>query len=102
MRSHLVALDTPAALRSRLFGTRLLVVVGQAAEPFVTSVRGPGIVDARAQGSTLSIGVDDGAARAPEIVRRLVAAGADIQSVMPDEPTLEQVYLRLVEEKKPA
>ena len=102
MRSHLVALDTPAALRSRLFGTRLLVVIGQPAGPFVASVSGPGIADARAQGSTLSIGVDDAAARAPEIVRRLVAAGADIQSVMPDEPTLEQVYLRLVEEKRPA
>ena len=42
MRSRLVALDTPAALRSRLFGTRLLVVIGQPAEAFVASVNGPG------------------------------------------------------------
>jgi len=102
MRSRLVALDTPAALRSRLFGARLLVVIGQPADSFVAAVNGPGIADVDAQGSTLSIGVDDGAARAPEIVRRLVAAGADVQSVTPDEPTLEQVYLRLVEEKRPA
>jgi ABC-2 type transport system ATP-binding protein len=102
MRSCLVALDTPAALRSRLFGTRLLVVIGQPADAFVASVNGPGIADVHAHGSTLSIGVDDAAARAPEIVRRLVAAGADIQSVMQDEATLEQVYLRLVEEKRPA
>ena len=102
MRSRLVALDTPAALRSRLFGTRLRVVIGQPAEAFVTSATGPGAADARADGSALSIGVDDAARRAPEIVRRLVAAGADIQSVMPDEPTLEQVYLRLVEEKAPS
>ena len=99
MRSRLVALDTPAALRSHLFGARLLVVIGQPAAAFVTTATGPGIADVRADGSTLSIGVDDAARRAPEIVRRLVAAGADIQSVMPDEPTLEQVYLRLVGEK---
>ncbi len=102
MRSRLVALDTPAALRSRLFGTRLLVVLGQAAATFVASVQGPGIADVQAHQSTLSIAVDDAAARAPEVVRRLVAAGADIQSVMQDEPTLEQVYLRLVEERRPA
>ena len=102
MRSRLVALDTPAALRSRLFGTRLLVVIAQPAEAFAASVSGPGITDVRAQASTLSIAVDDAATRASEIVKRLVSAGADIQSVMPDEPTLEQVYLRLVEEKKSA
>ena len=102
MRSRLVALDTPAALRSRLFGTRLQIILGQPADGFAASVPGPGIGDVRAQGSTLSIEVDDAAARAPEIVRRLVAAGADIQSVMQDEATLEQVYLRLVEEERPA
>ena len=102
MRSRLVALDTPAALRSRLFGTRLLVVIAQPAEAFVAPAGGPGIADVQASRSTLSIGVDDAAARAPEIVRRLVAAGADIQSVMQDEASLEQVYLRLVEERKPA
>ena len=99
MRSGLVALDTPAALRSRLFGTRLRVVLGQPADAFAGGAWGPGVIDVQAEGSTLSIEVDDAAARAPAIVRQLVAAGADIQSVMPDEPTLEQVYLRLVEEE---
>jgi hypothetical protein len=40
--------------------------------------------------------VDDAAGRAPAIVRRLVAAGADIEEVVPDEPSLEDVYLRLL------
>ena len=102
LRSRLVALDTPAALRTRLFGSRLLVTVRTPAAAFSAAATGAGIGDIRSDGRTLSIGVDDGAERAPEIVRRLVAAGADIQSVMPDEPTLEQVYLRLVEEKPPS
>jgi hypothetical protein len=32
----------------------------------------------------------------PEIVRRLVTAGAAIESVVPEQPSLEDVYLRLL------
>jgi ABC-2 type transport system ATP-binding protein len=101
VRSAMVAVGTPAALRSRLFGTRLRVALVQPAAGFADTARGTGTLDVQAHGSLLSIGVDDAAARAPQIVRRLVAAGADIQSVTPDEPTLEQVYLRLVGETPP-
>jgi ABC-2 type transport system ATP-binding protein len=99
VRSRLVALDTPAALRARLFGTRLRVVLAQPASRFAATANGPGIGAAEAHGATLTIDVDDAAGRAPAIVRQLVTAGAEIQSVTPDEPTLEQVYLRLVEDK---
>jgi ABC-2 type transport system ATP-binding protein len=100
VRSGLVALDTPSALRSRLFGTRLRVVLGQPAAAFADTVRGTGVLDVQAHDAILSIGVDDAAARAPAIVRRLVAAGADIESVTREEASLEQVYLRLVEEPR--
>ena len=99
VRSRLVALDTPAALRNRLFGARLRVVLAQPAATFADAAKGPGVGRVEAQGSTLVIEVDDAAGRAPAIVRRLVTANADIHSVMPDEPSLEQVYLRLVEDK---
>jgi hypothetical protein len=36
----------------------------------------------------------------PELVRRLVEAGAEIQSVMPEEPPLEEVYLKLIHLKE--
>lgn len=100
VRSELLALDTPAALRSRLFGTRLRVMLRRGAEELADAARGTGILDVQVDGTKLSIGIDDASARAPEIVRRLVAAGADIQSVVPEEPTLEQVYLRLIEERR--
>jgi hypothetical protein len=35
----------------------------------------------------------------PAIVRRLVEAGAEIESVTPETPRLEQIYLRLLEEE---
>ena len=42
------------------------------------------------------IGPADAAADAPAIVRRLVEAGAAVQTVGAEEPPLEEVYLRLL------
>ena len=97
LRSRLVALDTPAALRSRLFGSRVRVVLLQPAAPLARVLADAGFNDITANDSTLSIGVDDPAVAAPRIVRRLVEAGADVQSVAAEEPPLEEVYLRLLE-----
>ena len=99
LRTRLIAVDTPAALRSRLFGTRLRIVTGQLAGTFAGAAAGPGITEVHASGNALSIAADDGKARAPAVVRRLVAAGADIESVAVEEPSLEDVYLRLLEDE---
>ena len=98
LRSRLLAVDTPAALRSRLFGARVRVVLATAAAPWVDTVRRAGLNDVRSEEFALSIGVDDSRARAPEIVRLLVEAGAAIVAVMPEQPPLEEVYLRLLAE----
>jgi ABC-2 type transport system ATP-binding protein len=96
LRARLVAMDTPAALRSRLFGVRVRVVLGQPAYRYLHVLRDEGFTDTSAEASTLSIGVRDAASAAPHIVRMLVEAGADIQTVTAEQPPLEQVYLRLV------
>jgi ABC-2 type transport system ATP-binding protein len=96
LRTRLIALDTPHALRTRLFGARLRVSVAPPAARYVAAVTGAGFIDVRADGATLSIGVDDATERAPLIVRRLVEAGAEIREVVPEEPPLEEVYLRLL------
>jgi ABC-2 type transport system ATP-binding protein len=101
LRSRLVAVDTPDALRARLFGARLRVVLGTAAAPFADVLTRAGATDVRANGTTLSIGVSDAAGEAPAIVRRLVAAGAAIQAVSPEEPPLEEVYVKLLSEPLP-
>jgi ABC-2 type transport system ATP-binding protein len=101
LRGSLVASDTPAALRARLFGARLRVTLATDVAPFVTVLARAGASDIRADGQILSIGVDDAARRGPEIVRVLVNAGAEIRSVVPEEPPLEEVYLRLLSESSP-
>lgn len=97
LRTRMIAIDTPAALRTRLFGTRLRVELRQDASLFVTAMEGPGVSQVVGSGSTLLASVDDPSTRTPEVIRRLVSHSADILSVMPDEPSLEDVYLRLLE-----
>ena len=54
--------------------------------------------DVTAHEHVLSIGVASPSVEAPVIVRQLVSAGADIQSVGAEEPPLEDVYIRLLNE----
>ncbi|MBI4885990.1 MAG: ABC transporter ATP-binding protein [Acidobacteria bacterium] len=96
MRTRLLAVDTPAALRARVFGSRVRITVGQAASAYVDLLAAAGFRDVRADARTLSIGVTDSASAAPALVRRLVEAGADVLSVAAEQAPLEDVYLRLL------
>jgi ABC-2 type transport system ATP-binding protein len=99
LRTSLVALDTPAALRSRLFGARVRVTVASAAETLARRLNDAGYADVRVDGNALSVGVADAGIDAPDIVRRLVDGGAAVQTVGAEEPPLEEVYLRLLDEE---
>jgi ABC-2 type transport system ATP-binding protein len=98
IRGRLVALDTPSALRARVFGARVRVVLAAPEARFAATVSAAGFQDARTTADGLSVGVDDPRSSAPEIVRRLVEAGAEIVSVTAEQPPLEDVYLRLLSE----
>jgi ABC-2 type transport system ATP-binding protein len=101
LRTRLIAVDTPAALRTRLFGARLRIALVPPAERFIGLLAQAGYGDVRVEDGTLSIAVDDPAANAPAIVQQLVLAGAQIRSVVSEEPPLEEVYLRLLQEEQP-
>ena len=98
IRTALIAVDTPAALRARVFGARVRVILTQPAERFVGLLTGAGFADIRHDGATLSIGLVDYTGSVPTLVRRLVDAGAEILTVAAEEPPLEDVYLKLVGE----
>jgi len=96
VRGRLVALDTPGALQSRLFGARVRIGLRQPADAFVEVLARAGFGDVRAGDRELSVAVDDEEETTPLIVRRLVGAGAEILSVVRDRARLEDVYLRLM------
>jgi ABC-2 type transport system ATP-binding protein len=98
LRSRLIAVDTPAALRARVFGVRIRITLRQAETRFADALTAAGFSDVHANGSSLSIAVRDPEASTPGIVRTLVESGAAILSVVAEQPPLEEVYLRLLQE----
>jgi hypothetical protein len=59
-------------------------------------LRSAGLSDVHVEGPVLLVGIANSAMTTPEVVRRLVEAGAGIETVMPEEPPLEDVYLKLL------
>jgi ABC-2 type transport system ATP-binding protein len=98
LRTRLVALDTPAALRRRLFGAHVRITLADPADRYLRMLRDAGTTEARAEAHDLVIGVADHDAEVPLLVTRLVTAGARIVAVTPEQVPMEQVYLRLLEE----
>ncbi len=104
-KQKLIAVDTPDALRKRLFGRQTVVHLtpGTQLEPLAAAVGGmPGVkrVDtlAAADGESpkLVISLSDPAQQNPVIVRALIEHGAAIQFVNELRHSLEDVYLSLI------
>ncbi len=94
LRSRLVAVGTPAALRQQLFAPRLRIRLTGAPEPFAAILRSAGVRDVQVHDAELSVA--GGSLTTPQIVRALVEAGAEIEAVEREEPSLEEVYIRLL------
>jgi len=97
MRGHLLALDTPAALRRRLFGQHVRFQIANLAEGLRGVAAGlPFVREARLADGALLVDVADPERDNPALVAALVGAGAQIQYVQPALASLEDVYLQLV------
>jgi ABC-2 type transport system ATP-binding protein len=100
LQTRLIAFDTAASLRSRVFPARLSVRLGEAAAPHATALRALGPWEVTADGDGLTLEMAAGAGDridTPAIVRHLVTRGAAIESVTLEQRSLEQVYLRLLQ-----
>ena len=98
VRGGLVRVDSPAALRTAL-GTRSLTVrlAAGASDEQIAAARGvAGVVAAGATDGVLRVGADDPESVAPDVVRALVANGADVVEVRPERPSLERIYFEIM------
>ncbi len=94
----LVALDTPSALRRRLFGQATVVALENPAADLAARVAQlPFVRQANLVDGTLTVTLTDGAARTPDLVAALVGFGVRIRGVSEQTHSLEDVYLSLVE-----
>ncbi|GAP61603.1 ABC-2 type transport system ATP-binding protein [Ardenticatena maritima] len=98
LRTRLLVIDTPEALRLRLYGRRVRIECSapcpQALEivqalPFVRHV-------AASSENTLLVQVESPEEQNPALIEALVQAGAKIRWVEEDRVSLEDVYLQLV------
>jgi hypothetical protein len=101
-----------AGLRARAPGGRLRIGLrahaGTRVPSLAASLGSSTGLDVRAEGASLSIALDarqvsddrdraaDDAADTPALVRRLVELGAEIESVVMEDASLEEVYLQLL------
>ena len=96
-KTHLLVVDTPANLRSQLFGRRVVFHLVKSDETIAASLRRlPFVREAKVIDNKLVVNLDDPETHNPEIIRVLIGAGAEIQFVGELRHSLEDVYLQLV------
>jgi ABC-2 type transport system ATP-binding protein len=96
--THLLALDTPTALRRRLYGRTVVFHLAQSDSHFADCLKGFDFVHGvQAMDNKLVVTLDSPETENPALVRALVEAGAEVQFVGEVRRTLEDVYLQLVE-----
>jgi len=94
IKQRLIAVDTPAALRQRLYGRRVVFHLRELNSKWVKVVSAlPFVKEVRAIGEKLVLSLENPDRDNPEIVRCLVKAGADIQFVGELRHSLEEIYL---------
>lgn len=100
-KQHLIAVDTPDALRRQLFGRQTVVHLAEYRTQFADAVRELSFVkhlDVLQEGehARLVISLDDPAGQNPAIINALVGQGAQVQFVNELRHSLEDVYLSLI------
>jgi ABC-2 type transport system ATP-binding protein len=98
-KTRLIAIDSPANLRKRLYGRRVVFHLGQVNPAWVEKIRSLGFVtNVEVADNKLVVDLDAPETQNPQIVRSLVQAGADIQFVGELRHSLEDVYLQMINE----
>jgi drug efflux transport system ATP-binding protein len=97
-RGRLVALDTPQALRGRLGSPILEVRVADASAAVAALDGEPAVLAVGLYGRALHATVSDAAGGERAIRARLAAAGIEVESLRSIPPSLEDVFVALVQE----
>ena len=97
-KTRLLVMDTPDKLRSQLFGRKVVFHLRKSDEVLAETIRRmPFVQEAQVIDSKLLVTLDDPEAHNPDIIRLLVGAGADVVFVGELRHSLEDVYLRFVQ-----
>ena len=96
-KTRLLVVDTPANLRTSVFGRKVVFHLRAANENLVNSIQKLSFVkEVKMVENKLLVNLEDPETHNPDVIRALVNAGADIQFVGELRHSLEDVYLQLV------
>jgi len=96
-KTRLLAMDTPARLRTEFFGRRVVFHLREAPTSLALEVsKLPFVRDAQAIENKLVVALDNPEEANPQLVRFLVARGVDVLFVGELRRSLQEVYLQLV------
>jgi ABC-2 type transport system ATP-binding protein len=99
-RTRLITVDTPANLRRRLYGRKVVFHMKRIDPTWVEAVRTlPFVKEVQAVDTKLVVGLDAPEEHNPVIVRRLVEAGAEVQFVGEVRHSLEDIYLNFIRQE---
>jgi ABC-2 type transport system ATP-binding protein len=100
LRTSLRTIGRPAELRAQLFAAALTVATAAPLpDPAAVFAGLPGVTGWRADGAgRYELAVADPAVAAPAVTRALVAADADVLSIVEARHSLEDVYLELIDD----
>jgi|Deesub1362A_J573_1020465.scaffolds.fasta_scaffold07943_3 ABC-2 type transport system ATP-binding protein len=97
INTRLLALDTPAELRRKLYGRTVVFHLSAVLPEYLEQMkRHPFVRAVRAVDNKLVVDLDEPERRNPLLIRELVQAGAEIQFVGELRRSLEDVYLHLL------
>ncbi|UCG23778.1 MAG: ABC transporter ATP-binding protein [Chloroflexota bacterium] len=98
-KSQLRVVDTPTELRNQLYGRQVVIHLSGEASQFATAAgESPGVKECEVVENKLLLTLEEPERDNPEIIRRLVMAGAEVQFVGELRHTLEDIYLQLLDE----
>jgi ABC-2 type transport system ATP-binding protein len=97
-RNHVLRVDTPANLRREVYGAWTEIRLREARPEHLSRVQVvAGVRSASLNDSTLRVDLDDPLRTNPVVVRALVEMGAEVAFVTEGRPSLEEVYLKIME-----
>lgn len=100
-KQHLITVDTPAALREKLYGRKVVIHLREMNPAWADLLRSlPAVKAVEVVDQKLVITLEDPERDNPQIIRHLVNAGADIRFVGELRHSLEQIYLEMIQSEK--
>ena len=100
-RKNLLALDTPANLKHRLFHRRARIRLDKASPEIVVSIKNLEFVSEIEQsGDVISVDLADIDKYLPELIQVIVQSGGRLLEVTEEQHSLEKAYLAMVREEK--